>query len=111
MARPRKDKSLKVKRREISATDAEWDAIRNEAAEAGISLSRYLLERRAASPARVSTEIIIFQIEATMDIRDHVIQIADRLAEPKALLPHFLVLELMGIERQLAALTRGAGPT
>lgn len=109
MARPRKDGSSKKRRREIMATDAEWDAVRIEAGNAESSLSRYLLESHVAAPVRVSAEIIIYQVETVMDIRDQLILIADRLAETKAILPHFLVLELMGIERQLAALTREAG--
>ena len=109
MARPRKHDSMNVKRREISVTDAEWKAVKAEAKEADLSVSRYLLERRTAAPARVSPRTIIYQIETTMDIRDQVILIADRLAENGAIPSHFLMLEFIGIERRLAALVRQAG--
>ncbi|WP_255007069.1 hypothetical protein [Roseovarius sp. M141] len=54
MARPRKHDSMKVKRREISATDAEWKAVKAEAEEAGLSVSSYLLDRRATARSRIS---------------------------------------------------------
>ena len=72
-------------------------------------MSRYLLERRATAPTKVSPEMIIYQIEAALEIRDQMILIADRLAETRAIPSHFLMLEFIGIERRLAALVRQAG--
>ena len=109
MGRPSKKDGSGKKRREILATDAEWKAVRREARKSGLSFSRYLLERLKASSTGVSAEVIIHQVQTTMDIRDHLILIADRLAEGRDFVPHFLLLELMGIERQLAALLRDVG--
>mgnify|MGYP003676636132 CR=1 FL=1 len=106
MGRPRNKDGSGKKPREISATDAEWKAVRREAGKAGLSLSRYLLEPLNSSRTEVSAEITIYQVQTIVDIRDHLILIADRLAERRDFLPHFISLELMGIERRLAGLLR-----
>jgi len=80
MGRPSKKDGSEKKPREVSATDAEWEAVRREAGKAGLSFSRFLLERLNRSRTVVSAEVTIHQVQTTMDIRDHLILIADRLA-------------------------------
>lgn len=102
MARPRKDESQKVKRREIYATDSAWEDAKGEAKAAGVSVSRLLLERPDSSgPSR---EVLMTRLEALHEIRELLTVIAQSVVGCEAQYWPSILLELIAVERRMRAL-------
>ncbi len=58
MVRTTKDPAFKARSREIYATDAEWEEVKEAAAAADMKIGRYLLSRRRHAPAGFMREIV-----------------------------------------------------
>lgn len=108
MARPRKADNLLAKRREISVKDADWKMMKEEAAAVGLSVSRYLIERRAAATPRrsaaLSPETMVRHFETVSEIRDQMNRITRTVSGTETSRAFAILLELVAIERRLAAL-------
>ena len=87
----RRRKPGRQKQHTISCRDVEWERVRKRAAAEGMSISRYLVARAleveiitdARGRQRLQPRLVLSE-EEQVQIRDRVVEIADRLAVPDA---------------------------
>lgn len=85
MGRPRKQQEVRARRREIYSTDGEWVEVSRRAQAAGLTISRYLLDRRPASvPSREGDLGLHFDLGEVHTILEELGREASR-SEPNAL--------------------------
>lgn len=107
MARPRKAEDQKARRREIYATDARWNEIADEAREAGLSVSQYLMRSETGGGRHLNPDKAVRQLEEVLRVKARLDRIAIALSGMDDARSIGCLARLVAIDRSLARLFAG----
>ena len=104
MARPKKAEAEKVRRREIYATDEEWERVAATAQAAGLTISRHLLSDRTGV---IVDPALLFRTYQHLDqIQSALETVANGISESRGAHARGSLRQLVVIERRMAEWSR-----